>query len=58
MKEKPYSAAESQMAAGMGSYTVNPNVKPIGEKTLYNEILAPSASLLKTSQVMEDLNIS
>ncbi|XP_002161687.2 zinc finger protein 593 [Hydra vulgaris] len=52
MKEKPYSVAESQMAAGMGSYTINPNIKPIGEKTLYNEFALDAP----TSQV-EDLHI-
>lgn len=65
LKDKPYSQAEAEMAAGMGSFNVNvtyrgkplPNQNKIKNASNVMDTLSPLSNLTSTTEVMEELNI-
>ena len=68
LKDKPYSQAEAEMAAGMGSFTiqVTKQGKPLNNNTAASKVknlsasmdtFSPASSVTSTSNIMEGLNI-
>jgi len=69
MKDKPYSQAEAELAAGMGSFSVhvtrngklldtnNKNVNKTKRAASMDTLSSPASSLVSTSTVMEGLSI-
>lgn len=64
LKEKPYSHAEAELAAGMGSYNVAEIKKKIAvntsfeRKTTIDDIASPASTITNTANIMETLDIS
>jgi len=66
LKDKPYSQAEAEMAAGMGSFTIqvtkqgkslNNNVSKVKNASSAMDTFSPASSVTSTSNIMEGLNI-
>lgn len=62
MKEAPYSQAEAELAAGMGSYTVK--IKPSVNQSEHDakntnnmDVLSPASTVTNTASVMDSLTI-
>ena len=66
LKDKPYSQAEAEMAAGMGSFTIqvtkqgkplNNNLAKAKNASSAMDTFSPASSVTSTSNIMEGLNI-
>ena len=71
LKEKPYSQAEAELAAGMGSFTVQNINKPssnkkiekmvddnvISQKMDDDNMMSPASTLTNAANTMEELSI-
>jgi len=63
LKDKPYTQAEAELAAGMGCYTIKPSapktVKPKGNDMMddASDILSPASTMTNAAMDLEGLNI-